>query len=421
MSDSASKISYRQLLRENPDFRKLFYAQTVSTMGDWFHTVALLTLVYAMTESGLMVSFTLITKALPVLLFSPFAGVLADRADRKKIMIYTNVFSGLAVLFMLLAQNFIWVIFVVNVIMALLNTLFNPARQAVVPLVVPKEQLALANTLSSTVWGMMSILGASLGGLIAEWFGTNAAFLIDSATFFLAAFFVMTATIPKVESNAAKRSFFGDMKEGYRFVLKSPIILVLILVGASWGIVGGAYQVLLTFFGMDVFEAGKNGVGLLYAIQGLGVLLGGLLVKKFVSGSDRRMKQSFGWAYLGQGVFFVLFALAPNIWFGLAFLMLMRIAGGVIIPLDSTLIQKYTPQDMIGKVFTLHGSLYIAIMQFSMFITGYMLNFMSPRTIGVIFGLICCVVSLSWLIMYYTKRLDGPVQPPVVHGEAQSR
>lgn len=402
---TSEKHSYSQLLREHPEFRKLFYAQTVSVLGDWFHTIALLGLVYVVTGSGLMIGLTLITKALPALLFSPVAGVLVDKWDRKKIMIWSSVLNSILVLFMTLVQNEVWILFVVNVLMALCTTISTPARQSVIPLLVPQEKLPLANSLFSTVVGVMSVLGASLGGVVTTWFGTDIAFFIDSASYLIAAAIIFTTAIPAMPASGVKMSFFADMKEGYRFVLKTPIILALVLVGASWGVVGGAYQVLLTVFGTDVFQAGQNGVGLLYAVQGLGVILGGLLVKSFISQSDERMKKYFGWMYLLQGVFFVLFALASNLILALFFLLLMRVAGGVIIPLDSTLIQKYTPQNMIGKVFTLHGSLYMSIMQFSMFFTGILLESMSPQKVGVLFGAICCVVSVTWLAMYYTDRL----------------
>lgn len=383
-------------------------------MGDWFNMIALMIVVYNVTESGLMVSLSLMTKALPSLLIGPFAGVIIDRANRKMIMMMSHAINAILVLFLMLAQDYIWIVFIINTLTASVSVFFAPARQSVIPQVVEREQLSVANTLSSTTWGVMSVLGASLGGVISQYLGVQAIFILDSATFIIALLLVWITDIPMIQSTGRKVRFFQDLKDGYVYVYKNPIIFALVAVGASWGVVGGAYQVLLPFFGMDVFNGGEDGVGMLYAVQGLGVIIGGLFVKRFISRSDDRMKLTFGWAYLAQGVFFVLFALAPNIWLGLVLLLLMRIAGGVIIPLDTTLIQKYTQQDMIGKVFTLHGSLYMSIMQFSMFLTGVLLKRMSPQMVGTMMGLICCVASVTWLYMYYTGRLRERPQAELV-------
>jgi MFS family permease len=398
-------MSYTALLRQHAAFRRLFTAYSVSVLGDWFNTIAMLGLVYAVTSSGLMVSLTLIARALPTLLLSPFVGVLVDRADRKKILILSDLANAFLALGLLFAEDHFWVIFVVNVLMSIASAFFAPARQAVLPSLLPKEQLASANALFSTVWGVMSVIGASLGGVVAEATSSNTAFVLNSVTFLISAFFVFRASLPAVADTGKRLSFFADMRDGYRFIGRTPVILALVLVGASWGVVGGAYSVLLTVYGTDVFHAGKNGIGILYTAQGVGVILGGLLVKRFVVGSERRMQTFFGWSYLLQGVCFVLFALSSHLVAGVIFLLGMRIAGGVIIPLDNTLIQTYTPESMLGKVFSLHSSVYVSIMQLSMFLTGLLLEKFSPHTVGVAFGLICCLVSVTWLVMLYTNRL----------------
>ncbi|MFD2371586.1 MFS transporter [Brevibacillus sp. GCM10020057] len=270
---------YSVLPRNNRAFRNLYYAHAISTLGDWFTSIALMIVVYNVTQSGLMVSFTLITKALPSLLISPFPGVIIDRANRKKIMIASNLRNAILIPFLILAQDHIWIVFIVNTLTSISSVFYSPARQSVIPQVVEGSKLTIANTLSSTTWGVMSVLGASLGGIVSEYFSVSAIFIMDSATFVVALFFIWFTDIPAAGANKRKLTFFQDMKQGFVFVWKSPIILALIAAGSSWGVVGGAYQVLLTFFGMDVFGGGKNGVGLLYAVQGIGVILGGWVVK----------------------------------------------------------------------------------------------------------------------------------------------
>ncbi|MDP5272943.1 MFS transporter [Chengkuizengella axinellae] len=398
---------YSNLLRRNKQYKKLFLAQATSTIGDWFSTIALLTFVYGVTESPLMVSLTLISKGLPQLLFSPFAGVFIDRTNRKKILIITDMIRAVIVLGLLFAEAFVYIVFIVNALMAICSTLFNPARQSVIPKLVKKEHLPVANSLSSSMQAISAILGSSIGGIALGFLSPNIAFVLNSMTFIISALFIKYTVIPQAEKKqeATKIGYFKDMVDGYKFIIQTPIILGLILVGMSWGIVGGVYQILLTIYGSDVYQLGNNGIGILYAIQGLGVLIGSVFVAKYMSLDTERMKKYFGWSYLLQGIFFILFALSVNLFVGILFLLLMRIAGGIIIPLDSTLIQTYSPDDQIGKVFTLHYAVYGSLFQLSMFLTGVLLDYYSPQVIGVVFGIICVFTSSIWLVLLYQNKL----------------
>lgn len=322
-------------------------------------------------------------------------------------MIVTDLVRSVLILGLLFADQFFWIIFVVNILLSLSSIFFTPARQAIVPTIVTKDELPAANALLSTVWGTMAILGASLGGIITAFVSPNIAFILNSLSFFLSALFISSADLPIIKMEISNKRFFVDMKEGYKFVLKTRVILALILVGASWGIVGGAYQILLTIYGSHVFNAGQTGIGTLYAVQGVGIIIGGWIVTKLVGSDDYKTKWFFGWSYLLQGVFFIFFTMSTNIYLGSFFLLLMRIAGGIIIPIDTTLIQKHTPENMIGKVFALHSSVYTSIMQFSMFLTGVLLDFITPTIVGALFGAFCVLVSLTWLIMLYTDKLDN--------------
>ncbi len=376
-------------------------------LGDWFQTITLLGFVYITTNSALMISLTLLSRSLPALILSPFAGVLVDRWNRKTIMIITDIIRAVIVLFLLLANHFIWIIFIVNVLLSVSGIFFTPARQAAIPTVVKEEELTTANALSSTTWGLLSIVGASLGGITSAFFGYSISFIINSASFLISAYFIYSARIPSIREKQNQRpTFIENIMEGYRFIVKTPIILALILVGMSWGVIGGAYQILLTVYGTDVFHGGNSGIGILYGIQGAGIIIGGYFVTKFIGNHETRMKNAFGWSYLLQGLFFILFILSTKLITGGIFLLLMRIAGGFIIPLDSTLIQKHTPEQLRGRVFSLHSSVYGAIIQLSMFLTGILLEWFTPQQIGVVFGSLCFVVSFIWLFMLYTNRLN---------------
>ncbi len=400
---SVQSVSYSTLLRTNKNFKKLFYGQTLSVLGDWFHTVALLTLVYSITESSFMLALTFMSKGLPQLLLSPFIGGIVDRFSKKKIMIFTDSLRGIIVLTYLLAFYKIEIIFVSNICLSVLSCLFEPAKQSTLKNIVHQKHFVTANSLSSTINGFMSIMGASLGGLIAQSLSIEIAFFINSLSYFISAYIIYKIKIPSRDTFSTKKAFFTDIKDGYTYILQSKIILTLILVGISWGIIGGAYQLLLTIYAERIFH---TNIGILYAVQGAGLMIGSLLVNLYMSKNEDKMKRAFGLAYLLQGIFFLGFILSDQLIIGIITLLCMRIAGGIIVPLDTTLLQTYTKENMMGKVFSFHYSIYGSLIQLSMFITGWLLEILSPQVIGSLLAICCIFVSFIWLFLFYGGELS---------------
>ncbi|PGB42738.1 MFS transporter [Bacillus toyonensis] len=396
-------VSYSTLLKTNTNFRKLFYGQTLSVLGDWFHTVALFTFVYNVTESPFIIALTFMSKGLPQLLLSPFIGGFVDLFPTKKILISTDVLRGVIVLTYLLATYKIEIIFVANICLSVLSCLFEPAKQSTLKMIIRQKHLVTANTLSSTVNGFMSIMGASLGGIIAQALSIEIAFIINSLSYFVSALIIYKLNIPSHKKFNIKKSFFVDIKDGYTYILQKKIILALILVGISWGIIGGAYQLLLTIYAERIFHAN---IGILYTVQGLGLIIGSLFVNLYICKNKETMKKAFGLAYLLQGFFFLGFVLSNQLIIGIITLLCMRIAGGIIVPLDTTLLQMYTEENMIGKVFSFHYSIYGSLIQLSMFITGWLLETLSPQVIGCLLAICCIFVSFIWLFLFYRGKLS---------------
>ncbi|OQR55847.1 MFS transporter [Bacillus sp. CDB3] len=400
---SVQSVSYSTLLKTNKNFKKLFYGQMLSVLGDWFHTVALLTFVYSITESPFMMALTFMSKGLPQLLLSPFIGGIVDRFSKKKIMIFTDILRGIIVLTYLLAIYKIEIIFISNICLSVLSCLFDPAKQSTLKNIVNQNHLVTANSLSSTINGFMSIMGASLGGIIAQALSIEVAFLMNSLSYFISAFIIHRMKIPSRNTFSTKKAFFTDIKDGYTYIMQQKIILTLILVGISWGIIGGAYQLLLTIYAERIFH---SNIGILYTVQGAGLMIGSLLVNLYISKNEEKMKRAFGWAYLLQGIFFLGFILSNQLIIGIITLLCMRIAGGIIVPLDTTLLQTYTQEDMIGKVFSFHYSIYGSLIQLSMFITGWLLEILSPQIIGSSLAICCIFVSFIWLFLFYRGELS---------------
>src|SRR5690606_9962185 len=214
--------TYIRLLRNNPDYALLWYAQAISLIGDWFNTIVLSALVSRYSNgSGLAISGLLLARFLPPLLVSPLAGVLLDRFDRKRLLIFSDVARFFIVLGFLLATSpdRLWLIYVLSVLQFGLSALFEPGRSALMPSVVRREDLVHANVLGSITWSAMLAIGGALGGLVAAVLGTTTALLFDAATFLISALLIKKIRINRevVKHTEHEGISFRDFVDGLRF------------------------------------------------------------------------------------------------------------------------------------------------------------------------------------------------------------
>src|SRR3990172_12661049 len=184
---------YVQLLRSNRDFARLWLAQVISLTGDWFNTVVLSALVVYYTRlsgyEGLAISGFLLARMIPPMLLSPYAGVLVDRFNRKRLLILSDVLRAVIVLLMLLANSpdRLWLIYVLTICQFSLSSIFEPGRNAIMPSLLATDDLVTANTLGSVTWSAMLAFGAIVGGIVAATLGLSAALVIDALSFLISA------------------------------------------------------------------------------------------------------------------------------------------------------------------------------------------------------------------------------------------
>ena len=167
---SASPVSlrsYGQLLRANPNFRRLWMAQIVSEIGDWFYTLSIYTLLLQLTGHASSVALALVLQVLPQTLVGPTAGVINDRLRRKQVMIAADLGRFVIVLAMLLvrSRSMVWLVYPLLVAETTMGAFFEPARSAVIPNIAARGEVLIANTLSSATWSVNLLIGASVAGL----------------------------------------------------------------------------------------------------------------------------------------------------------------------------------------------------------------------------------------------------------------
>jgi MFS family permease len=407
------------LLRRNPSFRRLFSALVVSYAGDWFATVAAIGLLLDATGSDLLASLFWVAQSLPTFVMGPFAGTVADRFDRRRILIVVSFAqSATALLFLLAGAGLPWMVFVAQGGITLLGAFFGPAAQAGVANIVDEEDLATATAMIAATWGAMLAIGAALGAGFTVLFGRNAAFLADAASFFTAGMLLLSIRRSmQADSKGDQRSErmhpITDTIEALRHARRHPAILALfgshIGFGFGAGVVG-----LLAVLATEKFNGGDGATGLLLAGRGLGVLVGPLLIRRLVARGIHGVLLACGLAAIGYGTMYLGVALAPYLIVAAIGVALAHMGGGAQWALTTYGLQLLTPDALRGRIFAADFALVTLAMSLSLGFAGLLGGIIGPSlTIGII-----AMASLIWgsvfLVITRNLRADAEAEAAVV-------
>jgi MFS family permease len=426
------QVGYIDLLRRNRSFRQLWLGQVVSQMGDWFDTIALYTIILRLTGSGRDVGLLLVARFVPSFFFGPISGVISDRFSRQRIMIISDILRAIVVLGFLFVRrpDQLWIIYVLTVLQLGLSTFFEPAKTAAIPSIVEDRELIAANAISSVTWSAMLTLGAAMGGFITSLFGTDAAFILDAASYLLSAVLISSIRVPKRRKRERQKLSFGRLLgitetiEGIRYVKDRPRVLALLLVKPAWGL-GGGILTILAVFGERIFPVGKNaagGIGVLFAARGIGTAVGPIVARRISGEGDRRMQVSIGIAFLIGGAFYIAFGSATSFIFALVVLGIAHCGGSILWVFSTVLLQRGVVDNFRGRVFAAELALLTLTMAASNYVTGELLDRfrISPRIVTVGIGIFFLMPGITWFITQRwwdrTERpATVPVRPDVVH------
>jgi MFS family permease len=420
-------VGYVELLRGNHDFRRLFIGGLVSQTGDWFNSVALLTLLLSLTGSGEAVGYILIIKLLPSFFVGPLAGVVADRFNRKTIMIVADVLRGIIVLGFLVVQrpDQVWLVYAIAAVEIAISTFFDPARSAAIPGIVSRAELISANALSSASWSVTLALGAALGGLVTNAFGRNTAFVIDSLSFFVSAAFIAAVRIRSSTSARSKHVSLADatgvtdLIEGARYLKSNPRVMALLLVKSGWGL-GGGVLLLLTIYGKQIFPIGRDGaasIGLLYAARGTGALIGPVIAGMISSGVPRTMRRAITIAFFVSATFYLFYAQSPSFVVALICVLGAHSGGSIQWVFSTTLLQMTVPDRFLGRVFALEMALLTLTMSVSTYVTGWGVDYpgLGARRMAAVLGIAFAVPGVVWLLLQnWLDREDTKARVPML-------
>lgn len=406
-----SASGYITLLRQSANFRTLWFGQIVSLLGDWFNLIASAALLAELTDSGLAVGTLFVLRMLAPFLVSPLAGVVADIYDRKTILITSDLLRALIVLGFLLVREpeHVWLLYALTFLQLGIGGFFYPARNAILPEIVFREQLGTANAISSMTWSVMLGLGAALGGLISGAWGIYQAFVIDSVTFVVSALFLMRIRfhLPGGKDKATpSRKFLSQYLEGLRYLYEQPDILLIAVQKAAMALtVSAGFQVVQVALAESVFPIGKAGgvsLGLLFGIAGLGTGIGPIVARRVTGDRDKKLRWAIFIGYLTTGLGLILMTPLTSLHSVLLANLLRGIGGGMIWVFSTQLLLQLVPGQVLGRVFSTEFAFFTLMSALGAWATGFMID-SSLGIVGTIWlmsGLTLIPASLwaLWLI-----------------------
>ena len=381
-SDGLARLSWR-LLRHNRDFRFFFAAQLISSAGDWFLVVALSGLVLQLTHSPALAAAVFVAYSLPYAFATFVGGPLADRVDRRRLMIVTNLIMGLLAMgfFLVRTRSDLWLLYALAAGISAVAAFFEPAASASVPNLVDPPDLAAANALTGAAWGTMMAVGAALGGLVVAAWGVRAAYAADAASFLAAALLVLLirrATSGPRDPLEEHPGMIRASREAMAYAREDHRVLVLfgarIGMGTAIGLVA-----LLPVIAIDLFHAGDRGTGILFAFRGVGFLIGPFLIRSVIKRRDRH--RLYVVVIVGPAVFAALYALTPwmqGVLSAGAILLVGNMVLGAQWALTTYAYQSTVPDEVLGRIFGFDGALITVTMATSNAVAGIL-----ATTIGV--------------------------------------
>jgi MFS family permease len=417
----ASFADYFRLIRNNRNFRLLWFAQIVSEQGDWMYMVAVYSLLLEFTGSAKYVAFAFVLQVLPQFFVAPTAGVLNDRISRKKVMIFADWSRAAIVLSMLLVRNpqLVWLLYILLFLETVFWAVFEPARSAVIPNIATERELVVANTLSSTTWSFNFAMGFAVGGLIAVYFGRGV-FILNSLSFVLSALLIRSMQFAEPHAENLPPLTLKDLtglspiREGIRYVWKDRRLRITIFVKAGLGLMG-ANWVLLPIFGERVFsikpagfdkrQAGMLGMSLLMACRGVGAFVGPVLSGLWVGGVEKRMRWGILVGCLAGAAGYIVLGHAPNLAVACAGVTLAHSGGAMMWVYSSTLLQRQTEDRFRGRVFAAELAFMVLTMSLSSYCAGTLIDHAVPvRSVATLTGLVVLIPAVLWALALVTWK-----------------
>jgi MFS family permease len=390
-------------LRRSRDYRRLWVGQLVSTTGRQVTLVSLPYQVFVLTRSPLAVGMIGLVEVVPLIVFSIVGGAVADRVDRRKLILITEiglaVTSGLLLLGAALGAPPLAYLYLVAAAQSALYAMNSPTRTAIVPALVGKDLLPAALALSQVQFNATMIVGPAVGGLILARFGLTWAYAADVISFGASiAAAALLRPLPPDRSRSRSTSGWEDVKEGFAFLRHRRILISTFLIDLN-AMIFGMPRALFPVLALGVFRVGPEGLGLLYSAPAVGALIGALTAG-WISGV-RHQGRAVVWAVAVWGAAIAAFGLsASHFWVALLFLAIAGAADVISAVFRGSILQLATPDALRGRVSAVHIMVVTGGPRLGDAEAGTVADLVTPVFSVISGGLVCLVGALLVARLY---------------------
>jgi len=290
-------------------------------------------------------------------------------------MIVSDLLRCVVVLGFLLVEDrdALWLVYALVIVEISLSGFFEPARNAIIPSLVPKKDLVIANALSGSTWSVMLAFGAALGGVIVYLFGIKVAFILDASTFILSAWFLSKIPSQKksTKKDSSKHTGYQELLDAMRFLMAEPMVLVLSLLKAGLAVAGGIMTLIPLMASQVLSVSVSLGIGILYSARGLGAALGPILVKRIFGETASVLQWAIAGAFFLKAFSYLFIAASHNLWTLSLGVALATLFGSIIWVFSSALIHISAPDNYLGRIFSFELALLTLVMGCSNWGVGY--------------------------------------------------
>jgi MFS family permease len=398
-TNSDGGIDLKRMVRalRHRNYRLFFAGQGISLIGTWMQRIAMGWLVYRLTHSAFLLGLVGFTGQIPVFLLTPFAGVLADRLNRHRMLVVTQILAmiqALALALLILTGTIaVWHIVSLSIFLGFVDAFDMPVRQSfLVEMIENREDLGNAIALNSSIVNSARLIGPSIAGILIAYVGEGVCFLLNAVSYLAVIASLLAMKIVSRRIETPKTDIFQGVKEGFSYAFGfSPIRSVLLLISLV-SLLGMPLTVLMPVFAGDILHGDSHTLGFLMGASGTGALVGAIYLasRRTILGLEK-------WTALACGIFgvgLIVFSQSRNFWFSL---LLMLITGfGMLVQMASanTLLQAVVEEDKRGRVMSLYTMAFRGMVPFGSLLGGSLASKIGAPNTVLIGGASCVLGAL---------------------------
>jgi MFS family permease len=395
MATPAQGLTLKDVLRQKP-FRRLWLAQFVSIFGDFLALFGVISLI-TFRLHGTAVQVTAVTMAyvLPLAIVAPFAGVLVDHWNVKRVMIASDLIRAVLILALVFVRDVHW-IYAIFAALSTVSSFFAPAQSVTLRTLVPREGLLAANALMSQAFYTVRLVSPTVAGAVIAWLTEKSCFYLDSLSFFFSAAMLSTLTIlrpPRPDTEKTFRSLTNDFVAGNKFIFTHSALAFVFMAMVMAMFVLSSFSPLISIYIRDSLLAGPFLFGVISSMVGIGLIVGTQLVNRFARNAPKTNVVLGG--LLGLGIAAALLGLIRNIPGAAASTFTMGFAIAFVLVPAQTLSQQETPHEMMGRVSSSFMSLIAMAQVLGLMISGYLAQLLGIRKLFVTSAIFLGILALA--------------------------